>query len=197
MTGPEPTTLPAQPSDPALFEPLSLDENNILSYSPDVGLVQAVRCLSAAIRAVAGNQQAAGRPARRLERRLRGPARQPGSQPNHPSRSRRQGYDRQQTPGTQPVQGPSQPTRTDLIWATASSQAALDDSGLSAADRLNYLEAEAATYTAAAHLGVDGGTPEHYAAELARQELAASTLNDSRLLVRPPNRRPDCERARR
>ena len=27
MTGPEPTTLPAQPSDPALFEPLSLDEN--------------------------------------------------------------------------------------------------------------------------------------------------------------------------
>ena len=31
MTGPEPTTLPAQPSDPALFEPLSLDENSILS----------------------------------------------------------------------------------------------------------------------------------------------------------------------
>ena len=37
-----------------------------------------------------------------------------------------------QTPGAQPVQGPSQPTRTDLIWATASSQAALDDSSLSA-----------------------------------------------------------------
>lgn len=32
MTGPEPTTLPAQPGDPALFEPLSLDENKILSY---------------------------------------------------------------------------------------------------------------------------------------------------------------------
>ena len=32
-----------------------------------------------------------------------------------------------QTPGARPVQGPSQPTRTDLIWATASSQAALDD----------------------------------------------------------------------
>jgi hypothetical protein len=30
MTGPEPTTLPAQPSDPALFEPLSLTENKIL-----------------------------------------------------------------------------------------------------------------------------------------------------------------------
>ncbi len=38
MTGTEPTTLPAQPSDPALFEPLSLDENKILSYSPDVRL---------------------------------------------------------------------------------------------------------------------------------------------------------------
>ena len=62
-----------------------------------------------------------------------------------------------QTPGAQPVQGPSQPTHTDLIWATASSQAALDDSSLSVRDRLSYLEAEAATYTAAAHLGVDGG----------------------------------------
>ena len=31
MTGPEPSTMPDQPSDPALFEPLSLDENKILS----------------------------------------------------------------------------------------------------------------------------------------------------------------------
>ena len=72
-----------------------------------------------------------------------------------------------------PVQGPAQPTNTDLIWATASSQAALDDASLSTAERLSYLEAEAATYTAAAHLGVDGGTPEHYAAELECQDLAA------------------------
>ena len=64
-----------------------------------------------------------------------------------------------------PVQGPSQPTHTDLIWATASSQAALDDPSLSVPDRQSYLEAEAATYTAAAHLGVEEATAEEYAAE--------------------------------
>lgn len=75
-----------------------------------------------------------------------------------------------------PVQGPAQPTHTDLIWPTASSQAALDDPRLSVLDRQSYLEAEAATYTAAAHLGIDGGTPEYYAAELAHQDLAASAV---------------------
>jgi hypothetical protein len=75
-----------------------------------------------------------------------------------------------------PVQGPAAPTHTDLIWATASSQAALDDPALSIQDRQSYLEAEAATYTAAAHLGVDGGTPGHYAAELEHQDLAASAV---------------------
>jgi hypothetical protein len=74
------------------------------------------------------------------------------------------------------VHGPAQPTHTDLIWATASSQAALDDPGLSVQERQSYLEAEAATYTAAAHLGVDGGTPGHYAAELEHQDLAASAV---------------------
>ena len=88
-----------------------------------------------------------------------------------------------QTPGAQPVQGPSQPTRTDLIWATASSQAALNDSGLSARDRLTYLEAEAATYTAAAHLGVKEATTEEYAAELAAGE---PTLTDWALSTAEP-----------
>ncbi len=83
------------------------------------------------------------------------------------------------TTATGPVQGPAQPTHTDLIWATASSQAALDNASLSPAERLSYLEAEAATYTAAAHLGVDGGTPEHYAAELENQELALSALEST------------------
>ena len=81
-----------------------------------------------------------------------------------------------QTPGAQPVQGPSQPTRTDLIWATASSQAALDDASLSTAERLSYLEAEAATYTAAAHLGVDEATVEEYAAELAALDQTAQAM---------------------
>jgi hypothetical protein len=31
MTSTDPITMPAQPSDPALFEPLSLDENTILN----------------------------------------------------------------------------------------------------------------------------------------------------------------------
>ena len=43
----------------------------------------------------------------------------------------------------------------------------LNDSGLSARDRLTYLEVEAATYTAAAHLGVKAATAEKYVAELA------------------------------
>ena len=71
------------------------------------------------------------------------------------------------TTGAGPVQGPAAPTRTDLIWATASSQAALDDPHATLETRLAALEAEAATYTAAAHLGVDDATAEEYAAELA------------------------------
>ena len=68
-----------------------------------------------------------------------------------------------QTSQAQPVLGPSQPTHSDLIWATASSQAAIDDPSLSVQDRLSYLEAEAATYTAAAHLGLKDATAEEYA----------------------------------
>ena len=81
-----------------------------------------------------------------------------------PSRNRnpRRGND-PRTDEAQLVQGPSQPTHSDLICATASSQAALDDPSLSVQDRLSYLEAEAATYTAAAHLGVEDATAEEYA----------------------------------
>lgn len=93
------------------------------------------------------------------------------------------------TPGAQPVQGPSQPTGTDLIWATASSQAALNDSGLSVQDRLTYLEAEAATYIAAAHLGVDGGTPEHHATGPV-QGLGAPTASSAAAMADPE---PDAE----
>jgi hypothetical protein len=67
------------------------------------------------------------------------------------------------TPGAQPVQGPSRPTHSDLILATASSQAALDDPSLPVQGRLSYLEAEAATYIAAAHLGVGDATAGEYA----------------------------------
>ena len=80
--------------------------------------------------------------------------------------------------GAGAVHGPSQPTHTDLIWATASSQAALDDLSLSVQDRLSYLEAEAATYTAAAHLGVEEATAEEYAAELAALDQAARAMED-------------------
>ena len=71
------------------------------------------------------------------------------------------------TTGAGPVQGPAAPTHTDLIWATASSQAELDDPHATLETRLAVLEAEAATYTAAAHLGVGGATAEEYAADLA------------------------------
>ena len=40
------------------------------------------------------------------------------------------------------------------------------------------LEAEAATYTAAAHLGVDDATAEEYAAELAALDQAARAMED-------------------
>jgi hypothetical protein len=82
-----------------------------------------------------------------------------------------------QMPGAPPVQGPSQPTHTDLIWATASSQAALDDPSLSGQDRQSYLEAEAATYTAAAHLGLEEVTAEQYAAELAEADAASAGMD--------------------
>lgn len=77
-----------------------------------------------------------------------------------------------------PVQGPAAPAHTDLIWATASSAAALQDPGLSPAGRLPYLEAECATYTAAAHLGIDQASPEAYAAELDAADLAAGACMD-------------------
>jgi hypothetical protein len=82
-----------------------------------------------------------------------------------------------QTPEAQPVQGPRQPTHTDLIWATASSQAALDDPTLSVQDRQSYLEAEAATYIAASHLGLEEVTAEQYAAELAAADAASAGMD--------------------
>jgi hypothetical protein len=79
-------------------------------------------------------------------------------------------------PAAGPVQGPAAPTYTDLIWATASSQAALDDPHATLETRLAVLEAEAATYTAAAHLGVGGATAEEYAADLAVLDQAAQAM---------------------
>lgn len=76
-----------------------------------------------------------------------------------------------------PVLGPAAPTHTDLIWATASSQAALDDPHATLAARQAVLEAEAATYTAAAHLGVDEATAEQYAAELAAADAASAGMD--------------------
>ena len=60
MTSTEQRIAPGQPSDPALFAPLTSDENKILRGSPDLGLVQAVRRLPGAVRAVAGNRRAPG-----------------------------------------------------------------------------------------------------------------------------------------
>jgi hypothetical protein len=75
-----------------------------------------------------------------------------------------------------PVQGPAAPTHTDLIWATASSQAALDDPHATTETRQAVLEAEAATYTAAAYLGVDEATAGEYAAGLAALDQAAQAM---------------------
>ena len=51
---------PGQPSDPALFAPLTIPtRSKDPSRSPDLGLVQAVRHLPGAVRAVAGNRRAA------------------------------------------------------------------------------------------------------------------------------------------
>ena len=61
---------------------------------------------------------------------------------------------------------------------------------MSARDRLSYLEAEAATYTAAAHLGVDGGTPEHYAAGLAAGPCRSLTASSAAAMADPE---PDAE----
>jgi hypothetical protein len=92
-----------------------------------------------------------------------------------------------QTHEAQLVVGPSRPTRSDLIWATASSQAALDDPSLSVQDRLSYLEAEAATYTAAAHLGVKEATAEEHAASAGMDgHLGEPTLADWTLSIPEP-----------
>ena len=58
MTSTDPSQLPGQPSDPAMFAPLTTDENSILRRPPDFGLAQAARRLPAAGRAVAGNRRA-------------------------------------------------------------------------------------------------------------------------------------------
>ena len=59
-----------------------------------------------------------------------------------------------------PVQGPAAPTAADLLWATGTTAAAMDDPGASMAEREAYAEAEQATYTAAQHLGLDDPEPE-------------------------------------
>jgi hypothetical protein len=66
-----------------------------------------------------------------------------------------------------PVLGPAAPTYTDLIWATGCSQAELASPAATATSRQAVLEAEAATYIAAAHLGLDEMTAGQYQAELA------------------------------
>ena len=65
-----------------------------------------------------------------------------------------------------PVLGPAAPTYGDLIWATGNSAATLDDPHATSADRLAPLEAEAAAYEAAKHIGVDDPEPDAYAREL-------------------------------
>ena len=65
-----------------------------------------------------------------------------------------------------PVHGPAAATYGDLIWATGNSAATLDDPHATTADHLAALEAEAAAYEAAKHIGVDDPEPDVYTREL-------------------------------
>ena len=58
-----------------------------------------------------------------------------------------------------PVQGPTPPTEADCAWATASTTAAMSDPECWFGTRQAYAEAEAATYAAAYHLGLDESAP--------------------------------------
>jgi hypothetical protein len=59
-----------------------------------------------------------------------------------------------------PVYGPAAPTEADCAWATASTTAAMSDPECWFGTRQAYAEAEAATYAAAYHLGLDESAPE-------------------------------------
>ena len=59
-----------------------------------------------------------------------------------------------------PVYGPAAPTEADCAWATASTTAAMSAPECWFGTRQAYAEAEAATYAAAYHLGLDESAPE-------------------------------------
>jgi hypothetical protein len=59
-----------------------------------------------------------------------------------------------------PVHGPAAPTEADCAWATASTTAAMSEPECWFGTRQAYAEAEAATYAAAYHLGLDDSAPE-------------------------------------
>jgi len=58
-----------------------------------------------------------------------------------------------------PVQGPAAPSEADCAWATHSTEAAMSDPNVWFGTRQAYAEAEAATYAAAYHLGLDESAP--------------------------------------
>ena len=58
-----------------------------------------------------------------------------------------------------PVYGPAAPTEADCAWATASTTAAMSAPERWSGTRQAYAEAEAATYAAAYHLGLDEAVP--------------------------------------
>jgi len=58
-----------------------------------------------------------------------------------------------------PVYGPAAPSEADCAWATHSTEAAMSDPNVWFGTRQAYAEAEAATYAAAYHLGLDESAP--------------------------------------
>ena len=132
MTSTDQPIAPDQPSDPALFGPLSMEENSILKAHLTSGWYKQSAVypkLSEPWQETAGlldDLHDAHRDAFEAQRGRQGRSRGGragtggGAVTSQPA-----------TTATGPVQGPAQPTHTDLIWATASSQAALDDASLS------------------------------------------------------------------
>jgi hypothetical protein len=59
-----------------------------------------------------------------------------------------------------PVQGPAAPSEADCAIATSMTAEAMADPSIWFGTRQAYAEAEAATYAAAHHLGLDESTPE-------------------------------------
>jgi hypothetical protein len=64
-----------------------------------------------------------------------------------------------EAPAGAPVYGPAAPTEADCAWATASTTAAMSAPECWFGTRQAYAEAEAATYAAAYHLGLDESAP--------------------------------------